>query len=1073
MSNQQKLSKLKQAYGAGNVVIAEAFVTLLKIRKSDKLYPSAVEWAVIRIDSSSDILSARDSKEFAKDNKEKKIGRVHKKIIEEIKNLYKINEVIEGIKPVTSSKLDQTISTKPLPKPDSGKVVTPEIKLESNAERIEKGGSVTLTWTSKNATKIKRTNIPGVTTKTPVNGFIQVEDIRRRRDFYIIVESASGQTQEAKVQTLVETQEYKKQKETEEPKEKDSSTQPRAVSSTRLISPSTKKESTEEKEKIIPQENSLNDNILLSIDKTLSGILKLLTTQLKLNQNIFDKERIKSETKLRLSKEERMEESGGIPGGELIKSGAEKMLSPFKAIIDKIVNFLYFTLLGRVFTEIMDWMNDPQNKDKVDAIGRFIKDAWPLIVGLSVLFLTPLFGFIVGTVQFLTGTYKTLKGLKGLIDRFIFKKGVKPGAKPGAKPSGRPKVTKGTGGTTPPKKPSGSGPKITGSGAKPGFKMPKFRPSGGNIASAVIGFGLETGTNLIFGNIRENMALNAAEKINLLPENEKKQAIEKIKQQIKTQEKLGILGNSETINYLKYVLENVDSSTSNAQTLSVGGKVFSGQVTNKDGKQVSGAGKDTQAFPIMGGGIAVLQPGETVLQPGVRENIIKERDFDVLAYNKGPNANNPQSLSANIKLMNTGGIVGGGTSPKISVPDYHTLLAVTALESDEPQGRADVAQSIYNRLHAADKYKVNFLQKSTTLKDLINANQQYEPTFDNQKDWQNIGDSLESAAMAVMNSSKGRRYNWTLEDAMSQIKQTEKAIKDPALQKNSQEFVKGLTSFRGTSEHSAIRKDLGDVLRNNKSNFFTLEDLEKNYPDYAKERALLAAPIPDMLLPKKKVELPTQQKQNPLQQVKNVLGGVKSNVQQMISPVLQQKQNPLQQVKNLLGGVKSNVQQMISPVLQQKQNILQPVKNVLGGIKSNVQNLIPFMQKKKYGGLIESFSGDNLPYSQDNILMRAEKGEYVIPKIATEKIGIKVLDTISSLDPNFKIKNSNINLDSPRPLSRASYGAAPITLPPITQGMEQVGSSSGSGTPIPVFSATPQNGMDVRSALADIYGIVG
>jgi hypothetical protein len=284
--------------------------------------------------------------------------------------------------------------------------------------------------------------------------------------------------------------------------------------------------------------------------------------------------------------------------------------------------------------------------------------------------------------------------------------------------------------------------------------------------------------------------------------------------------------------------------------------------------------------------------------------------------------------------------------------------------------------------------------------------------------------------MAVMNSSKGRRYNWTLEDAMRQIKETEKAIKDPALQKNSQEFVKGLPSFRGTSEHDFIRKDLGDVLRNNKSNFFTLEDLEKNYPDYAKERALLAAPIPDMLLPKKKVELPTQQKQNPLQQVKNVLSGAK---------------------------------QMIPPA----------VKNFLGGVKSSVQNLIPFMQKKKYGGLIESFSGDNLPYSQDNILMRAEKGEYVVPKIATEKIGIKVLDKISSLDPNFKIKNSNINLDSPRPLSRASYGAAPITLPPITQGMEQVGSSSGSGTPIPVFSATPQNGMDVRSALADIYGIVG
>jgi hypothetical protein len=963
MSNQQKLSKLKQAYGAGNVVIAEAFVTLLKIRKSDKLYPSAVEWAVIRIDSSSDILSARDSKEFAKDNKEKKIGRVHKKIIEEIKNLYKINEVIEGIKPVTSSKLDQTISTKPLPKPDSGKVVTPEIKLESNAERIEKGGSVTLTWTSKNATKIKRTNIPGVTTKTPVNGFIQVEDIRRRRDFYIIVESASGQTQEAKVQTLVETQEYKKQK---EPKEKDSSTQPRAVSSTRLISPSTKKESTEEKEKIIPQENSLNDNILLSIDKTLSGILKLLTTQLKLNQNIFDRERKESEKNLRLSKEERMEESGGTPGGELIKSGAEKMLSPFKAIIDKIVNFLYFTLLGRVFTEIMDWMNDPQNKDKVDAMGRFLKDFWPVIAAAALYFLTPLGGFINGTISLLRGFIKIVPGISS---------------------------------------------KLISLG-----KLIVTNPYIAALAAVTIGSIARVKEKERLGPMLGEMNKEIEKEI----EDEKTPWYKKLGLYFAQQETSPLTSESQqTLPLLKI-----------GSMYSTGGKVFSGQVTNKDGKQVSGAGKDTQAFPIMGGGIAVLQPGETVLKPGAREDIIKERGFDVLSYNRGPNANNPQNLNSNnITLMNTGGVVGGA-APKISVPDYHSLLAITALESDEPQGRADVAQSIYNRLHAADKYGVNFLQKSTTLKDLINASRQYEPTFDNKKDWQNIGDSLESAAMAVMNSSKGRRYNWTLEDAISQIKETEKAIKDPALQKNSQEFVKGLPSFRGTSEHDFIRKDLGDVLRNNKSNFFTLEDLEKNYPDYAKERALLAAPIPDMLLPKKKVELPTQQKQNPLQQVKNVLSGAK---------------------------------QMIPPA----------VKNFLGGVKSSVQNLIPFMQKKKYGGLIESFSGDNLPYSQDNILMRAEKGEYVVPKIATEKIGIKVLDKISSLDPNFKIKNSNINLDSPRPLSRASYGAAPITLPPITQGMEQVGSSSGSGTPIPVFSATPQNGMDVRSALADIYGIVG
>jgi hypothetical protein len=982
MSNQQKLAKLKKQYRAEFETATFVVKNHLFIKSTDKLYPYAIEWVILNMmDIQKDVLTKKETEIFNKDVKNKnKDGVVHKKIKTQIEALKKKSLAFDGKQEISSSKLDQPISSRPLPSPTSTstvKEVEPKVTLESNIQRVEKGGSVTLTWTSKNATKIKRTNIPGVTTKTPVNGFIQVEDIRRRRDFYIIVESASGQTQEAKVQTLVETQEYKKQKETEEPKEKDSSTQPRAVSSTRLISPSTKKESTEEKEKIIPQENSLNDNILLSIDKTLSGILKLLTTQLKLNQNIFDRERKESEKNLRLSKEERMEESGGIPGGELIKSGAEKMLSPFKAIIDKIVNFLYFTLLGRVFTEIMDWMNDPQNKDKVDAMGRFLKDFWPVIAAAALYFLTPLGGFINGTISLLRGfislSTKLIPKMLGLAKTIV------------SSPLGK---------------------------------------------AALIFLGVKSLADLA------NIVTGQEEAAKIITERGT---------DVQRGKALDIKGVDTMGEKYKTPGEMVPATPYGLlQGISTGGPVFSGQVTNNDGKEVSGAGKDTRAFSIMGGGIAVLQPGETVLQPGARENIIKERGFDVLAYNRGPNANNPQNLNSNnITLMNTGGVVGGA-APKISVPDYHSLLAITALESDEPQGRADVAQSIYNRLHAADKYGVNFLQKSTTLKDLINASRQYEPTFDNKKDWQNIGDSLESAAMAVMNSSKGRRYNWTLEDAISQIKETEKAIKDPALQKNSQEFVKGLPSFRGTSEHSAIRKDLGDVLRNNKSNFFTLEDLEKNYPDYAKERALLAAPIPDMLLPKKKVELPTQQKQNPLQQVKNVLG-----------------------------GVKSNVQQMISPVLQQKQNILQPVKNVLGGIKSNVQNLIPFMQKKKYGGLIESFSGDNLPYSQDNILMRAEKGEYVVPKIATEKIGIKVLDKISSLDPNFKIKNSNINLDSPRPLSRASYGAAPITLPPITQGMEQVGSSSGSGTPIPVFSATPQNGMDVRSALADIYGIVG
>lgn len=998
MTNQKKLSKLRQTYGTANVVIAEAFVKLLKIKSTDKRYPSAVEWAVIRIDSSTDILSARDSKEFAKDNKEKRIGRVHKKIIKEIENLYKINEVIEGIRPVSTSKLDQPISSSPLPSPTATvttKKVKPEVTLESNAQRVEKGGSVTLTWTSKNATKIKRTNIPGVTTKTPVNSFIEVEDIRRRRDFYIIVESSSGDTAESKVQTLVETQEYKKQKEkglideppeVKDPKEEKKEEESKPSRLTRLVSPSVRSEpekKEEKKESVIPHESSLNNNVLLSIDKTLSNILKILTTQLKLNQGIFDRDRRGAEAQFRLKREERMEESRGIPGGDLIAKGAEQMLSPFKTIIDKIVNFIFFTFLGRAFTEIMNWMNDPKNKEKVDAIGRFIKDFWPIIAAVALYFLTPLGGFINGTISFLSGTIKTLRLLKNLVNRLIFKKGVKSGAGPKAVPQAKQKVTTGNGGTTP-KRPLGSGPKITGDVLKPGFKI-KF--SGGNLLSMLAGFGFDAGVNLLFGNIREKRIISIAQKINLLPENKKKEAIQKIEKQIKIQEKLGILGNPKTIDELKSILNYVNSPDLIPQKMSGGGTVFSGMVTGKDGKKVSGAGKDTQAFPVLGGGIAVLQPGETVLQPGAREAIIKDKGFDVLSYNKGKNANNPVSINANIMGMNTGGIVGG-------TPRNNTNLL-------RPQARI-----IFDRLV---KGGLTPIAAAGVISNIgVETGYTYDPsTHQNEGgpgrglvQWEK-GGRFDTDRINLNSFARSRGKPWT--DLNTQI-----------------DFI--LHELNTHLEYKKVKERINKAKDIETSTRIFLTDYEKAGTPHIEDRLKVA---------------------------KQLVGAGYLKP----SPQSKPKQPSTSQTKK-----------------EQKPGILQPLMDFFGNVKTNIQNIFP---KKKYGGLIERNSGEMLPYAQDNILMRAEKGEYVIPKIATEKVGLRVLDAISSLDPNFKIKKSDIDINSPRPLSRSSYGSAPITLPPITQGMEQMGSSPGSGTPIPVFSATPASGMDARSALADIYGIVG
>ena len=169
-------------------------------------------------------------------------------------------------------------------------------------------------------------------------------------------------------------------------------------------------------------------------------------------------------------------------------------------------------------------------------------------------------------------------------------------------------------------------------------------------------------------------------------------------------------------------------------------------IDKNTGERVSGFGPDTQAI--------IAQPGEIVINKKTVDAVGPEYFLGLNRMHGGPGANKPKMG----KLYNTGGMVGK-QSPNISASDYNALLAISALESDKAQGRADVAQSLYNRLHAASNYKTNFSQTSNTLKGLITASGQYQPTFSNSSDWMNITDK-KSAAIAIMNSEKGRKYKW-------------------------------------------------------------------------------------------------------------------------------------------------------------------------------------------------------------------------------------------------------------------------------------------------------------------------
>ena len=56
-----------------------------------------------------------------------------------------------------------------------------------------------------------------------------------------------------------------------------------------------------------------------------------------------------------------------------------KVLEPAKGIFESIFNFIKLFLLGSGLMKILDWFGNPENKDKIQSIFRFLKDFWPVI----------------------------------------------------------------------------------------------------------------------------------------------------------------------------------------------------------------------------------------------------------------------------------------------------------------------------------------------------------------------------------------------------------------------------------------------------------------------------------------------------------------------------------------------------------------------------------------------------------------------------------------------------------------------------------------------------------------------
>lgn len=120
--------------------------------------------------------------------------------------------------------------------------------------------------------------------------------------------------------------------------------------------------------------------------------------------------------------------------------------------------------------------------------------------------------------------------------------------------------------------------------------------------------------------------------------------------------------------------------------------------------------------------------------------------------------------------------LGGGA-------DYWSLVSICALEAGFSQARADVAQSIYNRLATPNK------PYGKTIKEIIIAKGAYEPTFKNAGQWKSI--SNRSSALTAIMGAKG----WNKTVSEKNLNDTISAITNVSLQNNSRGFIGTRTEF--------------------------------------------------------------------------------------------------------------------------------------------------------------------------------------------------------------------------------------------------------------------------------------
>lgn len=134
------------------------------------------------------------------------------------------------------------------------------------------------------------------------------------------------------------------------------------------------------------------------ISNSLNNIISILKDQLRFDSKIADEDKKNKEKGKRKRKENMLESAFKGTMGFLKKVGS-KLFSPFQNLFNKIINFLTWVFLGKVFIALFKWFSDPKNEDKVKFIFGFIEKFWPALLVV----MSPIRGLVGSLIKMLLG----------------------------------------------------------------------------------------------------------------------------------------------------------------------------------------------------------------------------------------------------------------------------------------------------------------------------------------------------------------------------------------------------------------------------------------------------------------------------------------------------------------------------------------------------------------------------------------------------------------------------------------------------------------------------------------------